>query len=178
MAVNTYTIKKVNWSIADEPFIQEVYRLLKDQENKIFDLVCGNKDFVLDYTEQSIKEGLVFIALDSNGIPCAFFMLEDIQPYKNHIHKCNLHCAIGKRSWGKNSRLICRSFLGYLEDNLPPIKRLVASVPQHNFGVVKLLKDMGFKHEGTLKSSLVFPDKFGNEKYYDELVYTIVREDI
>lgn len=178
MGIEDYSIKLVNWSSEDEPFIQEVYRLLKDQENKIFDLVCGNKDYVLDYTEQSIKNGMVFIALDKDNSPCGFFMLDDVVGYKNNIHSCNLHCAIGKRSWGKNSRLICKRFLDYLADNFPPIKRLVASVPQHNFVVVKLLKDMGFKHEGTLKSNLVFPDKFGNEKYYDELIYTIVREDI
>lgn len=178
MAINGFTIKVVNWTQEDEEYIQEVYRLFKDQENKIFDLTYGSKDTILDYVERAIKDGLVFIILGDDGVPCGFTMLSELKPYKGIVASCNLHCAIGKRSWGRKSREIGKAFLQYLREELPPIKRLVASVPQHNFGVVKLLKDLGFRHEGTLKSNLIFPDKFGNEKYYDELIYAIVREDI
>lgn len=178
MAIEDYTIKIVEWTPAHEAYIQEVYRLLKDQENKIFDLTYGSKSTILDYVERSIKDGLVFIIIDNTGMPCGFTMLSELKRYKGIVSSCNLHCAIGKRSWGKKSREIGRAFLKYLEDNYLPIKRLVASVPQHNFGVVKLLKDLGFRHEGTLRSNLIFEDKYGNEKYYDELVYSIIREDI
>lgn len=177
MAVKKFDIKVVSWNIWNEKYIQEVYRLLKEQENKIFDLTFGSKDNIMDYVQRAVTEGNVFVILE-DGEVVACMMLDDIKPYKDHYHSCSLHCAIGKRSWGKKSREICREYLDYLRDEYIPIKRLVASVPQHNFGIVKLLKDMGFKLEGCLKHNLAYPDKYGNEKYYDELVYTIVREDI
>lgn len=174
---NKFEIKILSWNKWNEPYIQEVFRLLKDQENKIFDLSYGSKDTILDYVQRIIVEGNVFVILE-DGKVVASMMLDDLKFYKDRYLSCNLHCVIRKHSWGKKSREICRWFLDYLRDEFVPIKRLVASVPQHNFGIVKLLKDMGFKHEGTLRSNLIFPDKYGNEKYYDELVYSIVREDI
>lgn len=167
----------VEWVPEHEAYISEVYRLLKDQENKIFDLSVGDMD-VMDYVEYHVQKNAVYVIIDSEDKVCAFFMLENIKPYKEIILSADLHCAIGKRSWGKKSRLVIKSMLDYLEEFLPPLKRLVASVPQHNFGVVKLLKDSGFKHEGTLRSNLIFKNKQGEEKYYDELVYSIVREDV
>lgn len=176
---NVYRCVQVEWNASHEEYIAEIYRLLKDQENKIFDLTYGNHD-VMDYVEDRIKDENTFVvvSLDSNNKVCAFFMLSDIKMYKEHIHSCEVHCAVAKGSWGKTSRTIGNEFISYLKENLVPIKRIVASVPQHNFGVVKLLKDLGFKHEGTFKNDLVFKNKQGEEKYYDALVYSLIRKDI
>ena len=59
-----------------------------------------------------------------------------------------------------------------MEENWYPINRIEAFVPSHNFGVIKLLKDVGFTIEGTLKNRLIYKDKNGNEKYYNQLVYS------
>lgn len=174
---NIYSIIEVQWVPEHELYIREVYRLLKDQETRIFDLTYGHHD-VVDYVEYHVQKNKVFVILDEEKRVSAFFMLEDIIPYKNIIIRANLHCAVSKRSWGKKARELGRYMLDYLRSDLPPLKRLVASVPQQNFGVIKLLKDLGFKHEGTFKDNLVYLDKNGNEKYYDELVYSIIREDI
>ena len=172
-----YQCVAVEWIPAHEKYIAEVYRLLKDQENKIFDLSFGDAD-IMDYVEYNVQKSSIYVIINNVGDVCAFFMLEDIKTYKDIILSAQLHCAVSKRCWGKKSRELGRSMLDYLKNNLPPLKRLVASVPQHNFGVVKLLKDLGFKHEGTLKSNLIFKNKYNEEKYYDELIYSIVREDI
>lgn len=176
---NVYRCVQVEWKAEHEDYIAEVYRLLKDQENKIFDLVYGIKN-IMDYVEFRIKDedSIVVVSLDSNNKVCAFFMLCNIVPYKDHIHSCEVHCAVGKRSWGKTSRVIGKCFIEYLANNVKPIKRITASVPQHNFGVIKLLKDLGLKHEGTLKEDLVFFNKNGEERYYDSLLYSLLRKDI
>ena len=174
---DNFSCVKVEWNPDNEKYIAEVYRLLKDQENKIFDLSFGDSD-IMDYVEYNVQKNSIYVIINNEDVVCAFFMLEDIKPYKEIILSANLHCAISKRCWGKKSRELGQSMLEYLRSNLPPLKRLVASVPQHNFGVVKLLKDLGFKHEGTLKSNLIYKNKYNEEKYYDELIYSIVREDI
>ena len=172
-----YNIIQVLWTPEHEYYISEIYRLLKDQENKIFDLSFGDAD-VMDYVEYHVQKNAIYVIINNEDIVCGFFMLEKIRPYKDIILSADLHCAVSKRCWGKKSRELGRAMLDYLRSNLPPLKRLVASVPQHNFGVVKLLKDLGFKHEGTLKSNLVYKNKYNEDKYYDELIYSIVREDI
>ena len=60
----------------------------------------------------------------------------------------------------------------FIEENFYPINRLEARVPSNNFGVIKLLKDVGFKIEGTLKNRLIYKDKYGKEKYYNQLIYS------
>ena len=172
-----YNIIQVLWTPEHEYYISEIYRLLKDQETRIFDLSYGHRD-ILNYVEYHLQKNQIYVIIDNENYVCAFFMLENLKPYKDIILKADLHCAVGKRSWGKKSRELGKCMLDYLKDNLPPLKRLVASVTQQNFGVIKLLKDLGFKHEGTLKQNLVYLDKYNKEKYYDELIYTIVREDI
>lgn len=175
--VSEYRCVEIEWTPSHEKYIGEVYRLLKDQENKIFDLSIGDIN-VMDYVEYHSQKNSIYVIIDNEDEVCAFFMLEHIRPYNDIILSADLHCAVRKHCWGKRSRELGRYMLEYLKENLPPLKRLVASVPQHNFGVVKLLKDLGFKHEGTLKSNLIYRNKYNDEKYYDELIYSIVREDI
>jgi len=172
-----YKAIEVEWTPEHEKYISEVYRLLKDQENKIFDLSVGDMN-IMDYVQYHVQKNKIYVIIDNEDVVCAFFMLEHIKPIGNIILSAELHCAVRKHCWGKRSRDLGQYMLDYLKENLPPLKRLVAFVPQHNFGVVKLLKDLKFKHEGTLKSNLVFKNKLGQEKYYDELIYSIIREDI
>lgn len=179
----SYKVIQVKWNTDHERYIAEIYRLLKDQENKIFDLTFTKgieitDDLIMDYIEDNIKHNYIFVITDDAEYICCFFMLEGLREVENIIVSANLHCAVSKRYWGKKSRELGQCMLDYLKDNLKPLKRLVAFVPQHNFGVVKLLKDLQFKHEGTLRNNLVFNNKYGVRKFYDELIYSLIREDI
>ena len=130
----------------------------------------------MDMVELMCKEDYVFL-IREDGTPCAVFILEKPQVFHNIITKVFIHCAIRRPFWGIKAREICRTFRGYLFENYT-IKKIVAEVPQCGYGVIKLLKDMGFKHEGTLKEATLYRDKSGKPKFYDELIYSLTREDI
>ena len=78
---------------------------------------------------------------------------------------------------GKEARRICKEFRKFLEDNFK-IKKIIAEVPQCKYGVIKLIKDMGMVHEGTIKECMLYNDKKGQPKWYDKLIYTITRKDM
>ena len=46
------------------------------------------------------------------------------------------------------------------------------TVPSNNFGIIKLLKDVGFRIEGTMKNRLVFNNKKNIPTLYNELMYS------
>lgn len=172
-----YTILPIEWGSAYQYEIQEVYRMLKDQEGKIFDLswydMGGN---LFDYVEAMVREGAVYVVKQDNDV-AAFFILENPRVYKDIITKLDVHTAVRKKYWGKQSREIMKAFKEYLYNNFK-IKKIIASVPQCGYGIIKLLKDIGFTHEGTLKQSLIFKDKNGMPRFYDELIYSLTNEDL
>lgn len=172
-----YEVIRVRWSPEYQEDITEIYRMFKDQERRIFDLTTyfdgGN---VMDLVELMCEEDFVFL-IKKDGIPCAVFVLDNLRVYNTIITRVNIHCAIRRRYWGAEAREICKMFRQYLHDNYV-IKKIVAEVPQCGYGVIKLLKDMGFKHEGTMKDATLYSDKNGNPKFYDALIYSLTREDI
>lgn len=176
--LNKYLVRQIKWAPEYEKEIETIYNMLKDQQRKIFDLsFYGTGGDVMDYVEDSIKENMAFVVGDFNGEIFAFFILENPRLYKDIITRVDVHTAIRKRYWGKQSREIISAFKDYLMFNFK-IKKFVATVPQCGYGVIKLLKDIGFKHEGTLKDSVIFLDKNDNPKFYDELIYSLTNEDI
>lgn len=175
--MNDYQVVHLDWTPEYNKEITEIYRMLKDQERRIFDLAWYSMGGdVMDYLEGMIREGNTFAIVNGDDV-CAFFLLDDTRTYKNIIIKTKVHTAVRKKYWGRESREIMRMFKAYLLDNYN-IKKIVAEVPQCGYGVIKLLKDIGFKHEGTLKQSLIFKDKKGLPKFYDELIYSFTNEDI
>ena len=46
------------------------------------------------------------------------------------------------------------------------------TVPSNNFGIIKLLKDVGFRIEGTMKNRLVFNNRNNIPTLYNELMYS------
>lgn len=172
----TYSILPIFWEENYDKEIQEVYRMLKDQEKKIFDLSWyqDNPGGVMDYVEEQVSKGNVFVAKCDDDI-CGMFILENPREYNGRILFCDIHCAIRKKYWGQEARNICNTFKNFLKYS--NINRLIANVPQCGYGVIKLLKNIGFKHEGTVKRVLVFKDKNGNEKLYDSLIYALDLED-
>lgn len=174
---NKYNIIKVSWSPAYSKEIEEIYRMLRDQEHKIFDLSWYDMGGdLLNYVEARIKEDAVFVITKDDDI-CAFFILENPRLFQDIITRVDVHTAVRKKYWGKTSREIMNTFRDYLFSNYK-IKKVIASVPQCGYGVIKLLKDIGFRHEGTLKQALLFLDKNNKPKYYDELIYSLTNEEI
>ena len=98
--------------------------------------------------------------------------LWDIKVYNNTIVNAEVHPVISKKYWGNLSRQIIEDAYKFVKDNWLPINRLTAKVPSNAFGVIKLLKDVGFKVEGTLKNFYIFKDKNGDNKYYNQLIYS------
>lgn len=176
-ATDNITITNVKWDKFHEQDIQSIYAMLREQEGKIFDLTFydmgGN---LLDYIENYIRESKVFL-LKVNGESAAFFILDNLRTFGDVITRCEVHTAIKRKFWGKTSRELIAKFKDYLFDNYY-IKKIIAYVPQNGYGVIKLLKDVGFTHEGTLKNALMFPDKNNKPKYYDELIYSLNNEEL
>ena len=149
MEEKQYVTTPILWTKEFENEISEVYRLFKDQENKIFDLAWH----------------------DENPN-----VLVNPNIFRNVVLSIEAHCAISKRYWGKTSRDVMNSFKEYLRNNFN-INRIIATVPQCGYGVIKLLKNIGFRHEGTIKRVLVYNDKNNQPKLYDKLIYALDMEE-
>lgn len=172
-----YNILQIEWSPIYQKEIEEIYRMLKDQEHKIFDLSWYDMGGdLLNYVEARIREDAVFVVTHGEDI-CAFFILENPRTFNDIITRVDVHTAVRKKYWGKTSREIMNTFKEYVF-NKYKIKKVIAQVPQCGYGVIKLLKDIGFKHEGTLKQALLFLDKNKQPKFYDELIYSLTNEDL
>lgn len=155
--------------------VKEVYRLHKEQANRIFDLSCGisTDEEIMSYIKSKIEYEIVLLAVDKEtGKYAGVVIFEDICIFNDEIIRANVHIVVSKKYWGKNSRNIIFDCYKYLKDNMKPIRRLEAFVPANNFGIIKLLKDVGFKVEGTLKNRLVYKNKDGIPTCYNELVYS------
>lgn len=174
---NTYNIYPVFWSNEYMGEIEYIYQMYKDQEGRIFSLEAYQDGSLMDLIQEIIEQDLVFVVVNSTGEVMANFILSDVYRYKDIIIKANVHCAVRRKFWGKEARHICKEFIKFLEDNFK-IKKIIAEVPQCKYGVIKLIKDMGMVHEGTIKECMLYNDKKGRPKWYDKLIYTITRKDI
>lgn len=172
-----YEVIRVKWEPEFQDDIKEIYRMFKDQERKIFDLTTYfNGTSIMDLVEDMCENDFVFL-IKEDDTPCAVFILDNPSIYKTIISRINIHTAIRRPYWGTKAREICKVFLNFLDSHYL-IKKLIAEVPQCGYGVIKLLKDMGFKHEGTMKEASIYNDKNGKPKFYDTLIYSLTREDI
>lgn len=174
-----YEIIQLDWTQKYAFEISEVYRMLKDQERKIFDLAWHYKyddNNLMNIIERNIKLGQIFVAKDNNEV-AGMVMLTDPRTFGDLIITVDVHTAIRKKYWGKESRDILRQIHSYIKGEFK-IKKVIATVPQCGYGIIKLLKDIGFKHEGTLKEACLYPDKNDKPKFYDKLIYSYTREDL
>ena len=155
--------------------VKEVYRLHKEQANKLFDLSSGVKtdEDVLYVIKKTIEDDVVLIAIDrENSRYAGCLIFDNIRVFNDEIISCGIHLVISKRYWGKESRRIIRDCYSYIKENFKPIKRMECNVPSNNFGIIKLLKDVGFKIEGTMKNRLVFNNRHNVPTVYNELLYS------
>lgn len=168
-----FAIILLEWDGEYQDLIQEAYRLLKDQEKKIFDLSWyeDNQQGVMGYLQEAVINDYTYVVWDIDKQQVGgLFILEGLRTYKGRMLYGNVHAVISKKYWGKASIEICRDFKQFLI-NAGDIDKLIATIPQNNYPLIKLLKTIGFIHEGTIKNTVVYLDKNGNEKKYDELIY-------
>lgn len=155
--------------------VKEVYRLHKEQSKKIFDLSCGidTDEDILYYVKSKIDNDIVLIAIDrENSRYAGCLIFDNINMFNDEIVSCGVHIVINKKYWGKESRRIIKYCYRFMKENIKKINRMECSVPSNNFGIIKLLKDSGFKIEGTMKNRLVFKNKKDEPTLYNELLYS------
>lgn len=161
--------------------VKEVYRLHKEQIHKLFDLTSkiNTDEKLMEVIEKRITNDIVLLIVDTtNNKYAGCITFQNIRIYNDMIIDADVHPVISKRYWGKQSREIIEDIYSFLEDNWLPINRLTAKVPSNNFGIIKLLKDVGFKIEGTSKNMYVFKDKNGEDKFYNQLIYSDINRRI
>lgn len=161
-------------------YIEEIYRLHKDQKKKIFDLACGieTDEDIIEYLKYKMDtpNTFVFAVLDDDRV-AATIIMEKICLFNDKIVRCEGHIVVCRKYWGKSSRDILNQFFKRMDiefDNC--IGRYEVYVPANNFGIIKLIKDVGFKCEGTMKNRLVFENKHGVPTLYDELLFSRTNE--
>jgi RimJ/RimL family protein N-acetyltransferase len=175
MAQRKYDFVEVTLEPDDYEKVKEVYRLHKEQANKIFGLSSGvsTDEDIMECIRDNIDANMVLLAIDTtNGKYAAMVGFDNIIMYDGTVANMRCHIIVNKRYWGQESRHIIFDWFEYAKENMKPIKRLEAFVPSNNFGIIKLLKDVGFKIEGTLKDRVIYKNKDGVPTYYNELVYS------
>lgn len=175
MEPRKYDFVEVTLEPEDYEKVKEVYRLHKEQASKIFNLASGisTDEDIMERIKYDIENNLVILAIDKHsGRYSAVITYDNITIFDGKIANMGVHIIIGKRYWGPESRNIIFEAYKYMKENMKPIKRLEAFVPSNNFGIIKLLKDVGFKIEGTLRDRVVYKNKDGIPTYYNELVYS------
>lgn len=175
MEPRKYGFIEVTLEPEDYDKVKEVYRLHKEQAKRIFSLTSGisTDEDIMQCIKDNIEDNIVLLAVDNTtGKYAAMIGCDDIVVYGDEVARMKCHIVVNKHYWGPESRRIIFEWYEYLKENMKPIKRLEAFVPSNNFGIIKLLKDVGFKIEGTLKNRVVYKNKEGIPTYYNELVYS------
>lgn len=175
MEPRKYDFVEVTLEPDDYEKVKEVYRLHKEQASKIFSLSSGvtSDEDIMEVIKNDIENNIILLAIDlTNGRYSAAITFDNIQMFDGDIINMGVHIVVGKRYWGFESRKIIFDAYEYLKENMKPIKRLEAFVPSNNFGIIKLLKDVGFKIEGTLKNRVVYKNKNNIPTMYNILVYS------
>lgn len=175
MEPRKYDFVEVTLEPEDYDKVKEVYRLHKEQASKIFNLASGisTDEDIMECIKDNIQDNIVLLAIDTTtGKYAAMIGCDDVVVYNDEVANMKCHIVVNKRYWGPESRKIIFDWYEYIKDNMKPIRRLEAFVPSNNFGIIKLLKDVGFKIEGTLRNRVVYKNKDGIPTYYNELVYS------
>lgn len=175
MEPRKYDFVEVTLEPEDYDKVKEVYRLHKEQASKIFNLASGisTDEDIMECIKNDIENNIVVLAIDTtNSKYSAAITYDNTNILDGDIVSMGVHIIVNKRYWGPESRRIIFDAYKWMKENMKPIKRLEAFVPSNNFGIIKLLKDVGFKIEGTLRNRVVYKNKDGIPTYYNELVYS------
>ena len=175
MEPRKYDFVEVTLEPDDYEKVKEVYRLHKEQASKIFSLSSGitSDEDIMEVIKNDIENNIIILAIDTiTGKYSGAITFDNIQIYNGEIINMGVHIVVGKRYWGPESRKIIFDAYEYVKETMKPIRRLEAFVPSNNFGIIKLLKDVGFKIEGTLKNRVIYKNKNDIPTPYNILVYS------
>lgn len=175
MEPRKYDFVQVTLEPEDYEKVKEVYRLHKEQARILFSLTSGIKtdEDIMELIKDVIDREIVMLAIDTtNGKYAGMIGLDDIKMHDGNIISIGCHIIVNKKYWGPESRKIVFDWYKYAEENMKPIKRYEAFVPSNAYGIIKLLKDVGFKIEGTLKNRVMYYNKDNVPTLYNELVYS------
>lgn len=175
MEPRKYDFVRVTLEPEDYEKVKEVYRLHKEQSRILFSLSSGisSDEDIMKLIKDVVANEIVILAIDTTtGKYSAMIGLDNIKMFDEEILSMGCHIVVRKKYWGPESRRIVFDFYEWLKDNMKPVKRLEAFVPSNAYGVIKLLKDVGFKIEGTLKNRVVYFNKDNKPTLYNELVYS------
>jgi hypothetical protein len=175
MEPRKYDFVQVTLEPEDYEKVKEVYRLHKEQKRILFNLSSGisSDEEIMECLKDAIENQIVLLAIDTTtGKYAAMIGCEDIRIFNDEIINMKCHIVVSKRYWGPESRKIIFDWYRFIEETMKPVRRLEAFVPSNAYGIIKLLKDVGFKIEGTLKNRLVYPNKDNVPTKYNELVYS------
>lgn len=175
MEPRKYDFVQVTLEPEDYEKVKEVYRLHKEQKRILFSLSSGisSDEEIMECIKDAIENAIVLLAIDTTtGKYAAMIGCEDIRIYNDEILSMKCHIVVNKRYWGPESRNIIFDWYKFIEETMKPVKRLEAFVPSNAYGIIKLLKDVGFKIEGTLRNKLVYQNKDNVPTLYNELVYS------
>lgn len=175
MEPRKYDFVQVTLEPEDYEKVKEVYRLHKEQKRLLFSLSSGisTDEEIMECLKDAIENEIVLLAIDTTtGKYAGMIGLDNIKIYGDEILSMGCHLVVSKRYWGPESRKIIFDWYAYIEENMKPVRRLEAFVPSNAYGIIKLLKDVGFKIEGTLRNRLIYPNKDDVPTMYNELVYS------
>lgn len=136
-------------------------------------LNLSNYDDRMDYLTGLINspESMVISILDEENEYLYGLVIFDGIRVTNDGNAAQLHVAIGKELWGKPILHIFRDML----DNFVMFNTLYCMLPAYCRPVISLVKKLGFKKTGYIPKALPYINIKGEEKMYDELIYTYVK---
>jgi len=86
--------------------------------------------------------------------------------------KAEIGYVLGKKYWGKGYAIEAGKLIIDYGFKKLKLKRIWARVAHPNKASLKLLKKLGFKHEGVLRKNM-----FKNNRYYDEVRFGLLKEE-
>lgn len=117
------------------------------------------------------QESMVIAILDEENEYLYGLVVFDGIRVTDDGNAAQLHVAVCKDLWGKAILNIFRDML----DNFVMFNTLYCMLPAYCRPVISLVKKLGFKKTGYIPKALPYINIKGEEKMYDELIYTYLK---
>lgn len=117
------------------------------------------------------QESMVIAILDEENEYLYGLVIFDGIRVTDDGNAAQLHVAVCKDLWGKAILNIFRDIL----DNFVMFNTLYCMLPAYCRPVISLVKKLGFKKTGYIPKALPYINIKGEEKMYDELIYTYLK---
>lgn len=148
-------LKIINAGLEHKGALLALYKIVA----KISDGIIRNEDeideeFVVDFLEKSINNGLILIGMIDGKI------VGEIHAYKPNIYAfqhmfTDLTIVVSPdNQWQGIGRMLFESFLNNVEKNFTHIKRIELYTREHNTKNVQFYESLGFINEGRQKDKI------------------------